>query len=259
MGWKMDKKLSYPLNTPKRDMKPRTTGLTSLYDIGMPNAMAKSYMEDFADLVDIAKLAVGTGYVMPDVSKKVEMYQSYGMKVHFGGTLFEKFYIQGKFDEYLTFVKERGLDTIELSDGTIEIDQDDMVDMTKKACDAGFTVLVEVGSKDPDKIISPSTWIASINRLLDAGADYVITESRDSGSAGMFRPSGELRTGLVEDIGSAIDTTRLLFEAPNPKAQMYFINQFGSNVNLANVKPNDVLVLEAQRLGLRYETFHLGM
>jgi len=251
-------KFSFPLKTPVRIHKPRKSGLTSLYDIGMPLSMAKSYMEDFSSLVDIAKLAVGTGYVMPNANKKVEMYQSYGLKVHFGGTLFEKFFIQDKFDEYLGFLKERGLDTIELSDGTIEIPTEAMIEMIHKACDAGFTVLVEVGSKDPEKIISPSSWIAIISSYLDAGADYVITESRDSGSAGIFRPSGEIRTGLVEDIGSAIDTDRVIFEAPNPKSQMYFINNFGTNVNLANVKPNDVLVLEAQRLGLRYETFHLG-
>jgi len=249
--------LTFPLSTPARQRKPRKHGLTSLYDIGMPTAMAKSYMDDFAEVIDIAKLAVGTGYVMPDVRKKVEMYKSYGTKVHFGGTLFEKFYIQGKFDEYLNFIEDRGIDTLEISDGTIEIDPGEILEMIGKGCDRGFMVLVEIGSKDPEKVVSPAKWIATIKSYIETGADYVITESRDSGSAGMFRPSGEIRTGLLEDIASAVDHTKLLFEAPTPKSQMFFINTFGSDVNLANVKPNDILVLEAQRLGLRYETFHL--
>lgn len=247
----------FPLNAPKRVSKPRTSGLTSLYDIGMPMQMAESYMEDFASIVDIAKLAVGTGYVMPNVEKKVAMYQSYGLKVQFGGTLFEKFFTQGKSDEYLDFIQERGVDVLELSDGSIDVPIDHIMEMIEKGKKRGLTVFVEFGSKDPEKLISPTTWVSSIQTYIDGGADYVITEARDSGSSGMFRPSGELRTGLVEDIGSAIDIDRVLFEAPTPKSQMYFINAFGPNVNLANVKPNDVLVLEAQRLGLRYETFNL--
>lgn len=250
-------KYSFPLDVPERTQKPRKRGLTSLYDIGMPLSMARSYMEDFEGIVDIAKLAVGTGYVMPNVEKKIEMYQSFGLKVQFGGTLFEKFYHQGKVDAYIDFIMERGADVLEISDGSVDVPLDVIKKMVDEGKNRGLTVFVEFGSKDPDKMISPNMWVSSIKEYIEAGADYVITESRDSGSAGMFRPSGELRTGLVEDIGAAIDVDRLLFEAPTPQSQMYFINTFGPNVNLANVKPNDILVLEAERMGLRYETFNL--
>lgn len=247
-----------PLKIPSRRVKPRTTGITSMYDIGMPSQIAKSYLDDFAEIIDIAKLAVGTGYVMPNVREKVELYKSYGIKVQFGGTLFEKFYSQGLTDEYINYIKDRGIDTLEISDGTIDIQLDDIYRMIDLGLESSLTVLVEFGSKDPEKIISPAKWVSSIQNYLRRGAHYVITESRDSGSAGMFRPSGELRTGLVQDIGNEVDIDRVLFEAPTPKSQMHFINTFGPNVNLANVKPNDILVLEAERIGLRYETFGIN-
>jgi len=245
------------LDTPNRHQKPRNFGLTSMYDIGMPLVLTKGYLEDFADYFDVAKLAVGTGYVMPRVQEKVELYKSFGIKVQMGGTLFEKFYSQGRHREYVKFIKERGIDVLEISDGTIDVPKDVVFDMIKEGKDAGLTVFVEFGSKDPEKIIPPTVWVSEISSLLEAGSDYVITESRDSGSAGVFRPSGEIRTGLIEDLATLIDVEKLIFEAPTPKAQMYFINSIGPNVNLANVKPNDILVLEAQRIGIRYETFHI--
>lgn len=224
----------------------------------MPFKMAEDFMESYSDYADVAKLAVGTAYVTKDVHNKVAMYKSFGLEVQFGGTLFEKFYFQGLHDSYIDFILERGVTVLEISDGSIDIPLETIKDMIAKGKDKGLKVFVEFGSKDPDKIITPTNWVHNLSTYLEAGADYVITESRDSGSAGMFRPSGELRTGLVEEIGDNIDTNRVIFEAPTPKSQMYFINLFGANVNLANVKPFDLLVLEAQRQGLRYETFHLS-
>jgi len=147
-----------------------------------------------------------------------------------GGTLFEKFYSQGRHREYVKFIKERGIDVLEISDGTIDVPKDVVFDMIKEGKDAGLTVFVEFGSKDPEKIIPPTVWVSEISSLLE---------------------------GLIEDLATLIDVEKLIFEAPTPKAQMYFINSIGPNVNLANVKPNDILVLEAQRIGIRYETFHI--
>ena len=118
-------------------------------------------------------------------------------------------------------------------------------------------VLAEVGGKDSEMIMAPSIWINEIESLLNAGSSYVITEGRDSGTAGIFRADGEIRSGLLDDISRFIDCKKIIFEAPNTLSQMKFINKFGSNVNLANISPYDVLILEAQRQGLRSETFLL--
>lgn len=242
------------IDLPKRTAKPRTYGLTCLTDTGITIAEARAMVEDYGDYVDVVKLGVGSAYVTPRLKEKVELYQNAGIIVYFGGTLFEKFYSQDKLTDYFSYLEQNGIDTIELSSGTIDIPIGDMVGLVKKAKER-FRVFCEVGCKDKDFIMAPSAWIGSIRDCLEAGADYAITEGRDSATAGIFRPSGEMRTGLIEEISNAFDSKRIVFEAPTQPSQMIFINQFGPNVNLGNVNPRDVLILEAQRQSLRYETF----
>jgi len=158
-------------------------------------------------------------------------------------------------DDYKSMMNKLGVNLLEVSCGTIDISLEDRIALIEDF-KKDFKVLSEVGSKDTDTIMPPSVWIKEINTLLDAGCEYVITEGRNSGTAGIFRTSGEIRTGLVADIITQIDSAKLIFEAPTPKAQMYFINQVGPNVNLGNVALKDLLLLETQRLGLRSETFH---
>jgi phosphosulfolactate synthase len=145
---------------------------------------------------------------------------------------------------------------VEISMGTIDIELEERVNLVKEFSQ-DFEVLSEIGSKDGEAIMPPSVWINELNTLLDAGCKYVITEGRNSGTAGVYRPSGEIRTGLIADIITSVPAEKIIFEAPQPKAQMFFINQVGANVNLGNVNPNDLLLLEAQRCGLRSETFFL--
>ena len=166
-----------------------------------------------------------------------------------------KFYHQNKLADYKSMMKKLGVNLLEVSCGTIDISLEDRVALIEDF-KKDFKVLSEVGSKDTDTIMPPSIWIKEINTLLEAGCEYVITEGRNSGTAGIFRTSGEIRTGLVADIITQIDSSKLIFEAPTSKAQMYFINQVGTNVNLGNVALKDLLLLETQRLGLRSETFH---
>ncbi len=244
------------LDLPKRTSKPRTTGITSVQDTRLSTGELESILKDYADFIDIAKIGIGVAYILPNLKEKIKLYHAAGVQVYFGGTLFEKFYHQNKLDEFLKFLDSNGINMLEVSTGTVDINIEErcgLVDRLSK----NYTVLSEVGSKDADAIMPPSQWIGEIKSLLDAGAKYVITEGRDSGTAGIYRPSGEIRTGLVSDIMTQVDTEKLIFEAPSSSMQMFFINQVGSNVNLGNVSPLDLAVLEAQRVGLRSETFHL--
>ena len=244
------------LDLPKRTSKPRTTGITSVQDTRLSTGELESILKDYADFIDIAKIGIGVAYILPNLKEKIKLYHAAGVQVYFGGTLFEKFYHQNKLDEFLKFLDSNGINMLEVSTGTVDINIEErcgLVDRLSK----NYTVLSEVGSKDEDAILPPSQWIGEIKSLLDAGAKYVITEGRDSGTAGIYRPSGEIRTGLVSDIMTQVDTEKLIFEAPSSSMQMFFINQVGSNVNLGNVSPLDLAVLEAQRVGLRSETFHL--
>tara|TARA_X000000950_G_scaffold273688_1_gene357778 strand:- start:1265 stop:2011 length:747 start_codon:yes stop_codon:yes gene_type:complete len=245
------------LNLPKRNNKPRKTGITSLHDISLTTKQLESILEEHHEFVDLAKLGIGTAYITPNLKKKIEIYKSFNIEVYFGGTLFEKFYSQDKLDLYKKYLEDHQINSVEVSTGTIDLDIDKRVEIVKDFS-KDFMVLSEVGSKDSEAVMAPSKWLHEIESLFEAGSSYVITEGRDSGTAGMFRSNGEIRTGLLEDILNSSEIDKIIFEAPTPASQIYFINKVGSNVNLGNINPYGVLQLETQRQSLRSDTFFLN-
>lgn len=243
---------------PARPGKPRSRGLTAVMDNGLAFRELHGILEEQSDLIDVAKFGIGSAYVTPRLAEKVSLYREHDVIPYFGGTLFEKFYDNGRFQRYLDYLTANEIDWIEISTGTVEIELSERLELVCDARERGFEVIAEVGRKDTSIIMPPSAWIDEIAAFLDAGVSYVITEGRDSGTAGIYRPSGEIRTGLVADIVSNIDPDRLIFEASSGQAQMFFINLVGPNVNLGNIGPRDLVRLEAQRQGLRSETFHVN-
>lgn len=239
---------------PDRTAKPRKQGITSIHDVSLTIREMGSILDDYGDYLDIAKFGVGTAYLTPKLEEKIALYKQYNVKPYFGGTLFEMFFSQNKLDEYLKYLQKLSINVIEVSVGTISIPLETRKSLIRELT-GDFEVFAEVGSKDTDKIMPPSEWLEEIDGLMNAGAQYVITEGRDSATSGVFRPSREIRTGLIDDILHYCDVSRLIFEAPTSSSQMYFINLVGPNVNLGNIRPADLLLLETQRVGLRYETF----
>jgi phosphosulfolactate synthase len=173
-----------------------------------------------------------------------------------GGTLMEVAISQGRLDDYRRWISELGLTHVEVSDGSIVLDHDEKLALIASLA-KDFTVLSEVGSKDTAAVVAPYRWVQAIETELEAGAWKVITEARESGTAGLYRPDGEIRTGLVDEIVHSIDPTRLLFEAPQKAQQVWFIKMFGPNVNLGNIHPDEVIPLETLRLGLRADTIEM--
>ncbi|MBS4220674.1 phosphosulfolactate synthase [Bacillus sp. FJAT-49711] len=245
------------LQLPERTSKPRKYGLTSIIDLGTPYDELKSILMDYSPFIDVAKIGIGSAYITPNVKKKIDLYKEFQIKPYCGGTFFEKCYFQNKISEYLNYLKQLGIDYIEISTGTLDIPIQERLNLISRLVD-DFHVIAEVGSKDINNQIPISEWKEEIELLLNAGCKYVITEGRDSGTAGIYDKNGNIKTNLIADILQDIDQQKIIFEAPTPKQQMYFINEIGPNVNLGNVKLSDVLVLEAQRLGLRCETFFMG-
>ncbi|GIN58502.1 phosphosulfolactate synthase [Lederbergia ruris] len=245
------------LTLPERTSGRRTYGLTSVIDLGTPIRELENILSDYSHIIDIAKLGVGSAYVTPNIKKKIEVYKEYGVKPYLGGTLFEKCYYQNKIPEYRTYLQDLGIEWVEVSNGTLDIPLDERLTAISQL-KRDFHVIAEVGSKDSDKEMPISEWKEEIKVLLEAGCEYVITEGRDSGSVGIYEKNGNIKSDLVHEVMKDVDEQKIIFEAPTPKQQMYFIKEMGPNVNLGNVKLNDVLVLEAQRCGLRSETFYLG-
>lgn len=242
------------LTLPKRTSGERTYGLTSIIDSGIAIGELKNILTDYYHIIDIAKIGIGAAYVTPNIKNKVDLYKEYGIKPYCGGTLFEKCYFQHKIPEYISYLQELGIDWIEVSSGTLDIPIEERLQMISYLKE-DFHVIAEVGSKDTSKLMSIGEWIGEIKSLFSAGCDYVITEGRESGTAGIYEQNGKVKSDLIYSLCQEVDIKKLIFEAPTPKQQMYFINEIGPNVNLGNVKLHDVLMLEAQRCGLRCETF----
>ena len=240
---------------PERTQKPRESGYTMVMDKGLSIREAEDMIESSGDFIDIVKLGWATSYVTSQLDEKIKLYQNNGIPCYFGGTLFEAFVIRGQFDDFMRAVDKYNLEHVEVSDGSITMNHDEKCDFIHRIS-KNYTVLSEVGSKDAAKIIPPYKWIDQMQTELDSGAWKVIGEARESGNVGLFRNSGEVRQGLVEEILTQIPKDKILWEAPQKSQQVWFIKLCGTNVNLGNIATNEVIPLETVRLGLRGDTFH---
>jgi len=241
-------------NIPERTQKPRKNGITLALDKGFSLLEAEQWLSVASEHIDVVKLGWGTAFVTPKLTEKIALYQSAGIPVYFGGTLFEAFVIRNQFEDYIKVLHKYNLQHVEVSDGSITIPHEEKLKYIQRLAKE-FTVFSEVGSKDVNKVIAPYRWIEMMQAELNAGSWKVITEAREGGNAGIFRNTGEVREGLIEEILNSLPSERIIFEAPKKEQQVWFIKLLGSNVNLGNIAPNDVIPLETIRLGLRGDTF----
>jgi phosphosulfolactate synthase len=239
---------------PERPAKPREAGITMMMDKGLSVREAEDFCQGSGPFTDLVKFGFGTSMVTPQLEQKLKIYKEGGMKCYFGGTLFEAFIARGKFDDYRKLLSKYKLEMAEVSDGSIVLDHDEKckcIDILAK----DFTVLSEVGSKEAGILISPARWIKMMAAEIEAGAWKVIAEGRESGTVGIFRPSGHAHTLLINKITAKIPGEKIMWEAPKKEQQVWFIKHFGANVNLGNIAPNEVIAMECLRLGLRGDTF----
>jgi phosphosulfolactate synthase len=241
---------------PSRATKPRSTGLTMVIDGGIPLGMFTDIVSSTPEYIDFVKFGWGTAIVTGGLQAKIDVLRAHDIGFYFGGTLFEKYVMQERFDDYKRFCAEHGCGHVEVSNGTITMSNAEKASYIRKLTD-DFTVVSEVGFKDPDRSeqLPPSKWVEYINEDLAAGAKMVTLEARESGKSGICRPDGALRFGLIEDVLSAgITQDNLLFEAPSTALQTYFVTRIGPDVNLGNVPASAIIGLETLRLGLRADT-----
>ena len=247
--------MNYHLNNlPERTTKPRTNGLTMVMDKGLSCRQAEDFIEVANPHSDIIKLGWATSFVTPKLDEKLKIYKDAGLPTYFGGTLFEAFIVRGQFDDYRRILDKYQMEYAEVSDGSITIEHDEKCEYIRKLCKQ-VTVISEVGSKDVQKIFAPYKWINLMRAEIEAGAWKVIAEARESGNVGIYRDSGEVRQGLVDEILTQIPEETIIWEAPQKPQQVWFIKLIGANVNLGNIAPADVIPLETLRLGIRSDTF----
>ena len=251
----MNKELFNLSQLPDRTAKPRNNGITMVMDKGLSLQEVENFLENGSHYTDIVKLGFGTSVFTNKLQDKINLYKSANIPVYLGGTLFEAYIVRNQFDDYVKLIEKLGITHIEVSDGSLDMNHDVKCNYINTLA-KNFTVLSEVGSKDAEKIIPPYEWIEQMETELQAGAWKVIGEARESGTVGIFRGTGEVRSGLVAEIIRKIPQADVIWEAPKKEQQVWFIQLYGSNVNLGNIAPNEIIPLETLRMGLRGDSFH---
>lgn len=239
---------------PDRTEKPRNTGLTMVMDKGLSVREAEHLAESGQHVIDLLKLGFGSACITPRLEDKLAVYRNAGFQVYFGGTLMEAFIERGQFEEYLKLIEKYKLTHAEISDGSIVLSHHQKCEYIR-ILKQYVTVLSEVGSKEEGILIHPVKWIEMMQRELEAGAWKVIAEARESGTVGIYRPSGKAHVVLINKIIAKVNPEQIIWEAPQKSQQVYFIKMFGCNANLGNIAPNEIIALESLRLGLRSDTF----
>ncbi|MCL8208213.1 MAG: phosphosulfolactate synthase [Actinomycetia bacterium] len=247
------------LDTPQRDAKPRSRGWTVVLDPGVPLKYFQDVIACYAPLIDLVKFGWGTALVVPQLEAKIACLNEHAVDFVFGGTLFEAFHQAGRLDRFFDWCRRYACRYVEISDGTVPLPPSVKLGLIGRFA-REFTVLSEVGDKDAERSArrTPEDWVRAIRAERAAGAAKVITEARESGTSGLCRPDGQVRTAIVDAIvEAAIDPGDLIFEAPTKGLQVFFLRRFGPHVNLGNIPLADIVSVETLRLGLRSDTLTL--
>jgi phosphosulfolactate synthase len=239
---------------PERSAKPRQKGVTMMMDKGLSIREVEDFIQMSSEFTDFVKFGFGTSAITGILKEKVKIYKQAGIEPYLGGTLFEAFIIRGMFDDYMRTMEKYGIETVEVSDGSMAMVHEKKQEYISKLSEK-FRVLSEVGSKQKGVVIPPDKWIECMKNELKAGSWKVIAEARESGTVGIYHSDGSANEELILDISQHIPDEKIIWEAPTGKQQVYFINHYGSEVNLGNIAPRDVIPLECLRLGLRGDTF----
>ena len=232
----------------------RKSGLTMMIDTGLSIRESEDFISSCSEYTNIVKFAFGTSLLTPNLKEKVNLFHKHNILVHAGGTLFEYFAIRDQITEYKKFLEKNNINMVEISDGCIDIDHDQKCNIIKDF-KKDFKVISEVGRKNNLEKNKLENWPIWIQKELEAGSWKVITESRESGNTGIYNTDGNIEKEMVNEIINKVKIEDILWEAPKKKQQAWFINEFGSNVNLGNIGYKDILSLECLRRGMRADTF----
>jgi phosphosulfolactate synthase len=244
------------LRLPRREGKPRSTGLTHVLDSGVAVEVVDGLLNHVGELVDVVKVGWGIGYIDRSLKARIALYHSADVLVCLGGTLLEIAAAQGKLGELRRWAAEQGVDALEISNGLGAMAEGRKTDLVAELAE-DFVVLAETGAKDGSVPVVPEQWVVEMQADLDAGARWVIAEGRESGTVGLFEPDGRVREELVGLIRDRLPLPQVILEAPQKAQQAWFVRQLGPAVNLGNISPDQVLALETLRLGLRADTARL--
>jgi phosphosulfolactate synthase len=231
-------------------------GITHVLDKGLPARELVGILETCGAFVDVWKFGWGTAYLDPGVEAKLSALADCGILGCVGGTLLEVAWVQGRVEEFLAWADGVGFPCVEVSRGAAPMRPDEKYELIRIAS-RRFTVLSEVGAKDPTDRMPCVDWADEVAGDLAAGAAWVLTEGRESGTVGIYDDAGTVREDVVASVLAAGGVERVVFEAPRKDQQAWFVQHCGPNVNLANIPVAEVLGVETLRLGLRADTMRM--
>lgn len=241
------------LDLPARPGKPRSAGLTHVLDKLTPLRTFAEHLEQHGDWIDIVKVGWGLGYLDTGLVDRARICRRHGVTLCTGGTFLEVAGQQGRLRQFREWALRNDVSAVEVSNGLGRISEPVKHDLVAQFA-ADFVVLAETGLKDSTAEVEGSAWAAEMKGDLDAGAAWVVTEGRESGTVGLYQADGAIREQLVDDLLGVIDPDRILFEAPRKAQQTWLIERLGANVNLGNIDLAEVASVESLRLGLRADT-----
>ena len=252
------------LRIPARSCKPRTAGLTMVAD-GLDSGslglhQAQDLMQAAGRYIDLVKLVALEPALQSRefVRDKVALYREHNTEVFPGGMLLEAALMQDKVEECLEEMVSLGFTAVEVSDSVSVLTCSQKVQLTRQAMTHKLRTIVELGKKSGQASFQPDVVIREIGRYLEAGAWKVILEGEvvacmAGGSADT--EADDDASGLLS-IAEAVGPDHILFEIPLGlsftelvRTVWWFVEQFGPDVNLANVEPTQVMVVEFTRRG----------
>ncbi len=238
--------------------KPRSQGHTMMIDWGIPLGRQRDILEMAGRYVDFAKIAVGTSrfYDEAYLTSKLALYKEYQVRPFLGGQFQEYIFATRGKQALRPFLEEAlrlGFEVVEVSDNCVPLSDEERDEQIRLAVNVGLAVLGEVGSKSDQS--SADLLILQARQAFDAGAELVLVEGAE------LIEDGEINSEMLEAFQQGLDMTRVMIELPGPwvtrtsLAEIHdlkknLIRQFGADVNIANIMPDDIIETEALRCGL---------
>lgn len=243
------------IRVPARPPKPRERGLTMLIDWGSGQRAVEDRLEVAGPFVDLAKVAVGiSGLVDREwLRRTVALYRRFGVDPFPGGMFLELAWTQGQAAAYYRECVAVGYATVEVSDNVVRFPRGAKEDLIRQAREEfGLRVLGEVGRKR--QVTPVAELLAGVEAALRLGCWKVLLEAAE-----LF--DGGLRRDVLREIGRTVPADALIVELPgrwlpgvhaaDVVAMMgALVDELGPDVNVGNVLPDDLLMLETIRTGV---------
>jgi phosphosulfolactate synthase len=233
--------------------------LTSPFDPGYDPVTVESQLEQSAHLMASLKISMACWMIADETAtqRKIAAARAHNVPTVTGGGPFEIAVAQGHLEAYLDLCAGLGVTRIECGEGFTELSQKPRA-IVQMIHERGLEVQYEMGKKHegPFTQVSLQDAIARGHAWLDAGAVLVVVEARESArGVGMFDSEGKLNATYADRFAEEFGLDVAMFEAPNKPSQFAFLEHFGNQVHLCNVRLEELLRVEIYRRGLHSDAF----